>query len=663
MPPGSGRSSWSGWASRADRALSRVGGSAPRPAQRAPARVKPGAGTVDAHGVGVDRESRAPLAHGSRPSTLDRLSVELRAAMRVMGPRSTAWVAVVMVWTMVLAGSVAGLMRGSRLSLLFLLPALVGLALVHVMLALPVRWLPPVYSMIALVAPLLVYGQIVAAPDPMARMITGTQALVIPVFAFMLWGRWLGSGVSAIVAGTYLLTGFQHQLPASFVSALVQVVLFSGVMLGWAAYRRDRLESDPVTGLPNRAALERAVEDELARAGTGRQPCLVVIDVDGVRHLNREHGRSAGDQLLRRTAAALGDRLPDHARAFHLGSGEFAVVLPDPGSATAEVVEALRTEVVPDGTASAGLAVAQPEDTPALLLARAESSLGRAKTGGRDRLDPLLSDLSAVHELRSALDHGQFTVLFQPVVELADGRTVGAEALVRWDHPLRGRIIPDVFIPLAEEAGVIHELGRFVLTQACATVAGADLRGRRLGRLSVNASVVELQHPEFADGVLEVLAETGLDPRRLVLEVTESAVGAESGTAAGALSRLRGHGVQVAIDDFGTGYSSLSRLGRLPVDILKIDKSFVWAGEGTERDSVLEAIVSLAEVFGLSTVAEGIETWDHAELLARLGCRYGQGYLFGRPGQFEDLDLAVGAVPAPRGPVDGAATRAEVPRT
>ena len=617
--------------------------------------LKPSVPWADARDVGEQREGRTASPRGSRPAGLDRLTNELHAAMRVMGPRSTAWVAVVMVWTMFLAGTAAALLRGSRISLPFLLPAFAGLVLVHAVLALPVRWLPPVYTVVALTAPLLVYAQVAATQEPLARSITATQSLVIPVFAFMLWGRWLGTVVSLTTGAALLLAGAQRLLPMSLTSALLQVVLFSTLMLGWAAYRRDRLENDPVTGLPNRVALERAVEDELSRGTGGRPPCLVVIDVDGVRHRNRDLGRAAGDQLLRRTAQGLGERLPEHARAYHLGSGEFAVLLPDPGPGAMDMVERLRSGVVPDGTASAGLAVALPDDTAALLLARAEGSLARAKTGGRDRFDPLLSDLSQVQELRTALAEGRFTVLYQPVVELGTGRTVAAEALVRWDDPVRGRIGPDVFIPLAEEAGVIHDLGRFVLAEACAAVADADLRGRRLDRMNVNVSALELQHPDYADGVLEVLGRTRLDPRRLVLEVTESAVGAEAGAATGALTRLREHGVQVAIDDFGTGYSSLSRLGLLPVDLLKIDKSFVWAGAGDGRDSVLEAIVSLAAVFDLSTVAEGIETWDHAELLVRLGCRFGQGYLFGRPAPFEELDLVPVGVPRPRDGEVGAA--------
>ena len=366
---------------------------------------------------------------------------------------------------------------------------------------------------------------------------------------------------------------------------------------------------------------------------------LAVLDVDGIRHLNDSLGRRAVDDLLHRTGAALADRLEGATPLFHLGGGEFATLVLGSRREVVEQLAALRQDPAVGVTLCAGMVPVADSTTVARLLSQAEASLARAKAAGPGALDPLLVDDVLVHDLRDAVSAGQLVVLYQPIVDLSDGTTVGCEALVRWDHPARGRIGPDRFVPLAEQTGVIHDLGRFVLRQACAEAAVARAAGRQLRHVSVNASALELRRPDYADDVLLVLAETGLDPRHLVLEVTESSVAGEERQVADTLTRLRGHGVRVAVDDFGTGYSSLSRLGQLPVDILKIDKSFDWADAVAARDSVLIAIIGLAAAFGLTTIAEGIETWDHAELLRHIGCTSGQGYLFGRPAAFEGLDI------------------------
>jgi diguanylate cyclase len=514
--------------------------------------------------------------------------------------------------------------------------ALVGL--LSSVLVLPRRWLPYLLAALGLGSPLLVFYRLSSACSPLDAVSTAIWIPVTPLFAFVLWGRRMGALATAFSVLAVGGATWMGRLPVAPAVSLLALLVIIGVLQGWTANQAERLETDPVTGAGNRRGLERHLERALAEGGAGRHGlALVVIDLDGVRRVNAVRGRSVGDRVLADVADALARRLPEHARAFHLGAGQFVVVLADDATATCETVEHLRAGLHAEVTASAGLGLSQPDDTGALLLARAESSLLRAKAAGRDRLDPLLGEQSLLPELTSALRLGQFIVLYQPIVHLGTGRTVGCEALVRWDHPVHGRIAPDTFIPLAEESGLIHDLGRRVLTQACDAAVGAERAGIAVDRISVNASGLELRRPGYDEEVLEILRRAGLDPRRLTIEVTESSVASEESTVASTLARLRQHGVRIAIDDFGTGYSSLSRLGRLPVDVLKIDKSFVWADGRKERDSVLTAIISLAGAFGLSTVAEGIETWDHAELLADLGCTYGQGYLFGRPGEYESL--------------------------
>ena len=523
--------------------------------------------------------------------------------------------------------------------------------------------------LLVLAGPLIDFLLILGSPDQAGRISSAIGLTMIPVIAFMMVGRRLGVLATVLTLVTASLLGAMHLLPGQVALVLFAAIANSGLLLGWAAHTTERVENDPVTGLANRHGLDRLLARTLngilndtendTGNGTGNDTendtpngtpngtdrataasFLAVLDVDGLRHHSEVLGRRAADDLLRQVGTTLAERLPDRAQAFHLGAGEFAVLLVGGRQEVVEQLAALRQAPAEGITLCAGMSALVVPTTPARVLNQAEASLARAKAAGPDTTDPLLVDDVLVHELRDAVPGGQLTVLYQPIVDLATDLTVGCEALVRWDHPTRGRIGPDRFIPLAEEGGLIHDLGRFVLHQACTAAAGAIAGGRPLHHLSVNASGLELQRPDYADDVLQILVETGLDPRRLVLEVTESSVAGQDPEVATTLTRLRQRGVRVAIDDFGTGYSSLSQLGRLPVDILKIDKSFVWADAIPLRDSVLTAIIGLAAAFGLTTIAEGIETGDHLELLRRIGCTFGQGYLFGRPAAFDDLELA-----------------------
>jgi EAL domain-containing protein (putative c-di-GMP-specific phosphodiesterase class I) len=301
--------------------------------------------------------------------------------------------------------------------------------------------------------------------------------------------------------------------------------------------------------------------------------------------------------------------------------------------------------------ASVGIATGGAGDGAKELLRRADVAMYTAKRSGThgwqlydaSMVDRRARDAELAEHLRGALADDQFQVLYQPLVELADGRITGVEALLRWHHPKLGSVPPIEFIPIAERSEVINAIGLWVLEQACRQVTAWQERSPEL-RASVNLSPRQLQEPGLVEDVRAVLARTGLPAERLTLEVTESAM-VDQEMAVPALRALRTLGVRIAIDDFGTGYSSLHYLTRLPVDSLKIDRSFVSELNGTpEGAAVTEAIVRLSQVLQLNTVAEGIETAGQAAELSDLGCRFGQGYLYARPVPAADLEamLSVG---------------------
>jgi diguanylate cyclase len=415
----------------------------------------------------------------------------------------------------------------------------------------------------------------------------------------------------------------------------------------------ERAEIDGVTGLLNRRGFDRLLEGALTRAHDADEPFTVgYLDLDHFRRLNETEGHATGDRVLQDIARMWSDLIPDDARLAHGGSGEFSVLLPGRGGAeSGHVIEELRQTLPHLGTASAGLAEWMPDDTKSLLLSRVDASLYRAKRAGRNRIDPRVGIDVSVREMREALGSDCFRVLYQPIVDLTNEVTVGAEALVRWQHPLRGLLNPADFIPLAEESGVIVDLGRFVLEEACRTAAQGRRQGRTLETLTVNVSGVQLHQPGYARDVLSVLRRSGWEPGRLVLEVTESSLAAEDDAAVAALADLRAAGIRIAIDDFGTGYSSLSRLAHLPVDILKIDRSFVSSIVPGRPAPIIASITALAQALGLSTVAEGVEHHDQAAVLAQHGCDRGQGWLYGRPTALQTLPLPTAGdavVPAAR---------------
>jgi diguanylate cyclase (GGDEF)-like protein/PAS domain S-box-containing protein len=408
---------------------------------------------------------------------------------------------------------------------------------------------------------------------------------------------------------------------------------------------------DSLTSLANRALLLDRAEHALARRReTG--VALLFLDLDDFKTVNDALGHEAGDEILR----AVGQRLAQAVRpgdtASRLGGDEFAVLLEDledPNMAyeiASRLLEVVRTPVEIRGTfiavnGSVGVVIAQPGDDAAALLRNADLAMYRAKAQGKGCLEiyEVAMHAAAVErmainaEMRHAVATGQFEPHYQPIVDLGTGRVVGVEALARWNHPERGLVPPVSFIGLAEETGLIVEIGRSILRQACVDAARwrAEL-GDAAPVLSVNASPRQIQHVAFVDDVRAALRDTGLPASALVLEITESALLEDTAVATSVLNAIDAMGVRLSLDDFGTGYSSLSYLERFPVNALKINKSFVdGLGSDQSASPLVGVILNLARQLGLTVTAEGIEDTTQLEQLRRLGCEQGQGYLFARP--------------------------------
>ncbi|AGZ42824.1 putative bifunctional diguanylate cyclase/phosphodiesterase [Actinoplanes friuliensis] len=432
------------------------------------------------------------------------------------------------------------------------------------------------------------------------------------------------------------------------------IVMAAAVMLRQVISLRDSRDlvvSDMLTGLANRTGLDNAITQAVKRR---EHVAVLLIDLDGFKLVNDAYGHAAGDTVLVEFAHQMRSTVRTGDVPARIGGDEFAVLLTDittPEHATAAAQRILAAaaanpvrlgeDVLPI-RASIGVAIGTGEDSTKDLLRRADVAMYQAKRAGTHAWtlhDPSMTDRRAEDaalsdDLALALDRGELHVLFQPMVDLTSGRPIGAEALVRWQHPTRGIVSPVRFIPIAERSGIITEIGLFVLEQALLQLKA----WRQPLYISVNLSPRQLSEPTIVHDILAVLGRTGVPPQSLVLEVTESAIVDEK-TGIAALRALREHGIRVAIDDFGTGYSSLQYLTRLPVDILKIDRSFVGELNGTPAGSAItEAVIRLSQVLNLTTVAEGIETAEQAAELLTLGCDTGQGYLYARPLPGPDLD-------------------------
>ncbi|HEV8490341.1 MAG TPA: EAL domain-containing protein [Candidatus Limnocylindrales bacterium] len=434
---------------------------------------------------------------------------------------------------------------------------------------------------------------------------------------------------------------------------------------------RHQAFHDSLTGLPNRALFLDRLVHALTRTRRGRAPLAVVfLDLDDFKAVNDSLGHAAGDELLIAVAGRIRATVRDADTAARMGGDEFAILLEDASdvlaarATAARILDAIRTpfrlldrDVAVH--ASAGIAMyASPEQSADELLRNADISMYSAKTQGKDRLvvyEPSVHDatiglLQLKTDLQFALARDEFALVYQPLVDLDTTEIRGVEALLRWRHPRRGLVGPTEFVPIAEETGLIVPIGRWVLEQACLQAREwRDARGGRGLEMSVNLSGRQIEDPGLVADVRRALDDAGLDPQMLTLEITESVLMRDAEQTIDALRRLREVGVRLAIDDFGTGYSSLSYLRRLPVDILKIDRSFVAVVDsGPDEAALVRSIVSLGASLRLEAVAEGIEQPQQLAQLRSLGTRLGQGYYFTKPLEPEEVTSLVdgGGLPA-----------------
>jgi diguanylate cyclase (GGDEF)-like protein/PAS domain S-box-containing protein len=415
---------------------------------------------------------------------------------------------------------------------------------------------------------------------------------------------------------------------------------------------------DPLTGLPNRSLLLDRLGHSLGRAmREWQQVAVIFIDLDNFKDVNDTLGHEVGDTLLREVAERMKALLRNEDTVARLGGDEFTVILVDIDAPRAalnvaqKLLQLVAKPVQAGGhalhvSASIGISVfpLDGKDVPTLLK-NADTAMYSAKAAGRNGYrfyTPLMTDLAMQRleiesALRVALVHKQFSLHYQPQIDMFSGALLGAEALIRWQHPERGTIRPDEFIPVAEETGLIVDIGNWVLEEACRQYDEWCKLGWQLPKLSVNVSVKQLERSNLPQQLLQLQRKYDLPDNMLTLEITESVI-MQKDYALTLLEEISECGVELAIDDFGTGYSSLSYLKQLPVDTLKVDKSFVQEIDiDRNGEAIVRAIIALAKTMGLSVVAEGVETQEQARFLAALECDVGQGYLWGKPIPPEDF--------------------------
>ncbi|GIM96626.1 putative bifunctional diguanylate cyclase/phosphodiesterase [Paractinoplanes toevensis] len=501
---------------------------------------------------------------------------------------------------------------------------------------------------------------------PYSLLPYGMIALTFVVFILVLpehtsarlWGATAGVVViTALVAGRQLIAFQDNVMLVRRLDVAVDRLTDQETRL------REQASTDGLTGLANRSRFTEELRRTLAgRPGTA----VLLIDLDDFKTVNDTMGHAAGDALLVEVAARLSAAVRDDDLVTRLGGDEFTVLLPAGGCDGAmriaeEILRRLGEPMTLEGRiittrASIGVACARPGDEPSTLLSQADIAMYEAKRRGKstcvhysDEMGTRIADEDElVRELGTAVEAGQFTLVYQPIVRLGDQRMTGVEALIRWNHPTRGPVRPDNFIPLAERSGHIVSIGGWVLREACRQAARWRAEFPAAHDLTVNVNVAgrQLRTGGFVAEVAAALSDAGLPASSLCIEVTETAV-LDDEESAEAMLRLRGLGVRLALDDFGTAASSLGLLLTVPVTTLKLDRSFVESITTAGRQvAVATAVSQMATALEFSSVAEGIETDEQRELIHRLGYQYGQGYLFDRPLPPGEVDRRLAAMTA-----------------
>lgn len=487
--------------------------------------------------------------------------------------------------------------------------------------------------------------------DPrLEQLVDGIVRLAAGELAARIEPSELGDAIDAVITGINLLAeelGHIHAELEDRVAARTAMLRRTQVKLELMA------KTDALTGLANRHLLSERIHEAIVGADDGVSvPAVLVLDLDTFKAINDALGHSAGDAVLTEVASRLNSVVRISDTVSRLGGDEFAVLIK--AASEEEVLhiahrarDALRESIRIGAetvwtSASIGVCVFRPGNSPEELIRNADIAMYQAKAAGRNKVMLFHPDmLNAVQErsritaeLRSAAAGGELALLYQPVIELATGKVAGVEALVRWHHPVHGTIMPDRFIGIAEETGLILELGRWVLNEGIAQLgrwrdAAPDLPDFGV---HINLSAAELLRSDLVDDVRETLAKYSLDPSRLVLEITETVLMSRGAGEEQVLDRLRALGVGLQIDDFGTGYSSISYLRSLPADTVKVDQSLIKNLESDpQQQKFVAAVLQLISSVELKAIVEGIETAGQAAQLQAMGCLYGQGYYFGRP--------------------------------
>jgi diguanylate cyclase (GGDEF)-like protein/PAS domain S-box-containing protein len=456
---------------------------------------------------------------------------------------------------------------------------------------------------------------------------------------------------------TELRNGDGTLLPVELIARQIN---YNGALHNVVAFRdlRDRRNAeaqirylahhDPLTGLDNRASFDQRLDREIRlHRRAKRQMALLCLDLDGFKEVNDIYGHATGDRVLQDIARHLSSVLVDGQMLARLGGDEFAIIAPlvtDPvqvGQLADTLLKSLKWDEdgVPAGLVSVSIGIAlYPSDAKdrTELLSSADAALYRAKTEGKGTYRFFEAAMGAQirerrsieHDLRSAVANNELSLAYQPQAQVDTGEVNGFEVLLRWTHPTRGKVPPSIFIPIAEDSGLILKIGEWVMRKACREAAA----WMRPLTIAVNVSALQLTSDGFVEFVQSTLSQTKLPPERLEIEITETALIRDPNRALQTLQKLKALGVNIAMDDFGTGYSSLSNLRAFPFDKIKIDRSFIQAVHtNPQAAAIVRAVLGLGRGLGLPVIAEGVETSEELRFLGLEGCTEAQGYLFGRP--------------------------------